>query len=732
MALVDVSATTAGAAMGRKPRHGARTDRASRPRHSPWQALLRGSLLIAAVSCVGAAHAQQRAAVVIGNAAYGAAPLVTAVQDARSVGGILREMNFNVLLVENATAADLKALPKAIADHTRGAELAFVYYAGHSIAAQRDNLLLPVDAKDGAEAEVRAAGLSLQALATAVASPTAIIAVDAGFAPPVAVRGAGVLPGFVAVERPRDGTLLAFSAAPGSVAPRPQGGINGPYATALLNALSNPNVPVLDVFRDVRRSVREVSRGGQLPTLQGGLAAPIVLRAPPADAEPQVPAPLLDQVLWTFVRESADEQDFDVFARAFPTSRFTERARARQLRLASATEAGVGTLRRQITSASATVVLTGLEPELAIATTGDRAPPQPLRAWPRELPPSRTGLATMTRICDDLAADPDDPMRISPGVNWNAVNRRAAVRACILDLVREPDNRRLMFQLGRVLDISGYHAWAEYYYREAMARNYSAGVINLAYMYLTGRGRPADQAEAVRLMRIGADMGNLRARTDLGFSYLRGQGVEQSTPEALLWLRLAGANGWPNAIDVLGNMYQNGQGVPKNDALALELFATSAWIGNTNAMVNLGRAYIDGRGVAKDLGVGRNWLERSSDAGNPFAPFFLAQLHINGTGVPKSVPRGQELLNLAANRGFGQARFELGQLYERGAGVPPNLVEAAFNYGLADKITYETPVSPDIIAQARARLDDVRRRLTPAQREAVDRRIEEWVRLNGP
>jgi hypothetical protein len=678
------------------------------------------------------ALAQQRAAVVIGNATYAAAPLVTAVQDARAVGSILREMNFNVLLVENATAADLKSLPKAISDHTRGADLTFVYVAGHSVGLQRENVLLPVDARDGTEADVRTSGLGLQALTAAIASPASIVVFDAGFAAPVAIRGATAGTGFVPVERPKENTLIAFSATPGSVAPKPQGGVNGPYATALLNALSNPNVPVLDVFRDVRRTIREVSRGSQLPTLQGGLRDALVLRVPPADAEPPVPAPLLDQVLWTFVRESADEQDFDVFARAFPTSRFTERARARQLRLASATETGVGTLRRQITSSSATVVLTGLEPELAIATTGDRAPPQPLRAWPRELPPSRSGLATMTRTCDDLAADPDDPMRISPGVNWNAVNRRAAVRACILDLVREPENRRLMFQLGRVLDISGYHAWAEYYYRQAMERNYSAGVINLAYMYLTGRGRQTDQAEAVRLMRIGADMGNLRARTDLGFSYLRGQGVEQSTPEALLWLRLAGANGWPNAIDVLGNMYQNGQGVPKNDALALELFATSAWIGNTNAMVNLGRAYIDGRGIAKDLNVGRGWLERSSDAGNPFAPFFLAQLYINGAGVAKSVPRAQELLNLSANRGFGQARFELGQLLERGAGVPPNLVEAAFNYGLADKITYETPVSPDVIAQARARLEDVRRRLTAPQREAVDRRIEEWVRLNGP
>lgn len=700
-------------------------------------ALLRLGAIVLAMVAGSAAVAAERAAIVIANGGYEAGRLATAAADGKLVGTVFREAGYDVLLLEEARAADWPEFLRAVASHTRGAGSVVLYFNGYALASREDNLMLPVDLKPGSEEEIRRQSLPVTALMAALdqGAKARILFFDAVAPPPVAISGPKPAEGLA--EPPanarREGAVLTLAATPGVPIARQESAGNGVFAIALANALSTPGIEMGTGLREIRRSVREATRGVQMPASYGARLADFVFR-PPAPPEPPAPTvlPPFDQIMWRFVRDSADEGDLTEFTALFPQSPLTERALARRVRLASATEVGIGSVSRAIGGRNVVVTPVKAAEDIVVATTGDRAPPAPLRSWPRELPEVREGLRGRITRCDELAADPDDPMRVAPGVAWNLVNRRVAARACVADLVRDPENPRLRFQLGRVLDIMGQHAWAEGFYRSAADKVYGGATINLAYMHLTGRGRDVNLPEAVRLMRVAADLGNARARTDLGQSYLDGRGVEQSPAEALLWLRLAGAHGWPNAIDVLGNMYQNGRGVAKDDGNAAKLFAASANVGNTNAMVNLGRAYLEGKGVKQDAGTAKTWFEQSSAAGNPFAPFWLAKMTDGGWGVPKDARKAQEYYLLSANRGFGEARYELAQILERGEPKKkPDLVEAAFNYALTGQTTYEIPVSQAIIDAAKGKLASIRAKLSPAEQATVDRRVEEWIRLNG-
>lgn len=696
-----------------------------------------GCALWAFSTLPGAAQAAERAAIVISVPGLRDERLPNATSDGRMVATALREMDFSTLLIEDPRAASLPEIPAAVQKHVAGSRLVILYVVGPALALRNENLLLAQDSGYRTEAQLRETGLPLDRLIDEISRETgrsAVAILDSSGVPAAVLRAFPTLTGVSSFPQRKDNLLVALANTPGAVSSRVENGENGVYATALVNTLRSANEGLFSSFKNIRRNVREATAGVLLPVIEGGLRSNEILRRPPpAEERVDERAPMLDQILWTFVRDSADETDFDVFAQIFPASGYRERVLGRRLRLASASQPGVGNLVRALSAPAAAAPTEPAALEQFSATTGDRAPPQPLRTWPRELPATTGGLANWATKCDELAADPDDPMRLTAGVRWDLVNRRAAIRACIAELVKDPSSRRIQFQLGRVLDIANQHSWADFFYRQAMERSYSAAVANLAYMYMTGRGRPADLPEAIRLLRVGADLGNLRTRTDLAESYLRGAGVPQSVPEAVLWLRLAGSMGWPNAIDILGNLHFQGRGVEKNLAWAVELYAAAAAVGNTNAMVNLGRAYLYGQGVERNLNRAREWLERSSAGGNPFAPFFLAELYTNGTGVAKDARRAVELYGIAAERGFGQARFELGQLYERPGAVArqPDRITAAFHYALADRQSYETPVSPEITQRARSRLAEIRRQLRPAEQAELDDRIKAWLELNG-
>ena len=75
-----------------------------------------------------------------------------------------------------------------------------------------------------------------------------------------------------------------------------------------------------------------------------------------------------------------------------------------------------------------------------------------------------------------------------------------------------------------------------------------------------------DYAEAMRLYRQAADMGDATGMNNVGRLYQSGWGVPLDYAEAMRWYRLAAERGNAAAMDNIGWLYQYGLGVPPDMA----------------------------------------------------------------------------------------------------------------------------------------------------------------------
>ena len=113
---------------------------------------------------LGEAHAERRAAIVVGNSDYPFAPLANPRSDAKLIANTLTELDFDVLLFYDVQKSEAKELKDAIKAHLVGADMAVFYYAGHALQYDGQNLLLPVDTRTTSAKEVVADAMRLNDL----------------------------------------------------------------------------------------------------------------------------------------------------------------------------------------------------------------------------------------------------------------------------------------------------------------------------------------------------------------------------------------------------------------------------------------------------------------------------------------------------------------------------------------------------------------------------------------
>src|SRR3981189_1691449 len=118
--------------------------------------------LIAAVSVAAflvsgnAAFADKRVAFVVGNSAYkNVAPLPNPAIDAKSMAKLLRNVGFDVVEGANLTRDRMTEKLLDFGKKAEGADVALFFYAGHGIAVNGTNYLLPVDADLKSEMDVK-------------------------------------------------------------------------------------------------------------------------------------------------------------------------------------------------------------------------------------------------------------------------------------------------------------------------------------------------------------------------------------------------------------------------------------------------------------------------------------------------------------------------------------------------------------------------------------------------
>src|SRR5579872_4335562 len=111
------------------------------------------SLLLAALNASpvwAEKGAERRVALVIGNARYGSAGVLTNPEnDARLIADTLRSVGFTLIgggAQLNLGDDKFRRTVKQFADQIQGADVALFYYAGHGVAIAGGNYLVPTDA----------------------------------------------------------------------------------------------------------------------------------------------------------------------------------------------------------------------------------------------------------------------------------------------------------------------------------------------------------------------------------------------------------------------------------------------------------------------------------------------------------------------------------------------------------------------------------------------------------
>ena len=294
-------------------------------------------------------RANQRVALVIGNARYAHAPaLANPLNDAGDLGAALGRLDFKVTRLDNASYFDMIQGLRSFTRAASTAEVALVFYAGHGIEVDKRNFLIPVDARLQSDREVEFETVSLDLVSRAVegASGLGLVILDAcrdnPFAAAMKRSGAkrSIGRGLARVE-PSGETLVAYAAKGGSVA-ADGAGRNSPYTTALLAHVEEPGLEVGLMFRKVRDAVLRKTNGRQEPFVYGSLSSKgfYFSKAPVATpvAPKVVDTPVVKNaefLFWESVKESRDPADLEAYLDQFPGGSFASLARNRLKRLSN-------------------------------------------------------------------------------------------------------------------------------------------------------------------------------------------------------------------------------------------------------------------------------------------------------------------------------------------------------------------------------------------------------------
>jgi SEL1 protein len=258
----------------------------------------------------------------------------------------------------------------------------------------------------------------------------------------------------------------------------------------------------------------------------------------------------------------------------------------------------------------------------------------------------------------------------------------------------------------------------------------------LGRAYQTGEGVEQDDAEALRLFREAAALGDPGAHEELGFAHSVGWGgVEQSTAKAVLHQYFAAMGGAPLAQMAMGWRHLRGAGVPEScqsavlyydppasavadstnkkgasftgggpnaangangairltaetstgfdgaarrDADVAQYYKYSADMGNADAASAVGRLLTFGsRGVKQDARTAYKYFTQAAAAGDADAMAHLGHMFANGIGVNEpSNETALALFRAAVDKGNARAAYGLGYMHLGGFGVDRDLQKA--------------------------------------------------------
>jgi formylglycine-generating enzyme required for sulfatase activity len=231
-------------------------------------------LLLVGLSA-GAAHAERRVALLLGNSAYPDAPLDNPRNDVELLQKTLKAANFDT--VEAYVDLGVGEMARVIDEFEKIADdsdVAVFFYSGHGIEMSGSNYLVPIDARLERETDVKRQAIDLEEVINSVrgARKLQLILLDACRDNPFAKsmkRTRGVpTKGLAPFAVPDDGNVIVvYAAEPGRTAldKDPANPKDSPFSVALSKYLTAPDMEITKALGAVRDYVVNSTRKDQKP-----------------------------------------------------------------------------------------------------------------------------------------------------------------------------------------------------------------------------------------------------------------------------------------------------------------------------------------------------------------------------------------------------------------------------------------------------------------------------------
>jgi TPR repeat protein len=666
------------------------------------------ALLTAAAACwsVPAATAAtgDRVALVIGNSRYtDLPPLENPYNDAKGIAAALWQAGFETIEVLDADREEMVAAIATFAKRVGAGTDAVFFYAGHGVQSGGSNYLLPVsttledsdrladhavDANEivgvmgKSEARINivildacrdnpflvASGPSLE---QEIAQLDPALLAGSGSTKVVVRASAGLAP----LQPSRVETVVGYSTGPGQVALDGDQN-NSPYTSALLQHINTPGLEIDMMFRRVRATVREMTKGWQIPWMASTLESEFYFR-PLAEGDATSldealvdreedtrklglapPQRLVEEAFWQVVTAGDRREDYLAYLYRYPEGEFAAEAQQRigDLDSGEAPEAPT------TSEAGPQVAYLGVGPvPIALSGQPDLAD-DVLAMRVRAIPTSGTFFRrdnTPVVINHLLSSDELADLRFLPkvGTKSTGVAEPLMLAPLTTDRSVSPWIHRVISEIHPCDLLAGF----------AYAPDRVWDGVQLAILKLD----PQPAIDAC-LLAVRQFPNVVRFVTLLTRSY----GAAGQFEEARQWAENASERGYASGMGLLGRMYLSGTGVEPNYPRALELFAKAYELGDPGAPQGIGEMYEAGLGVAQDYARAAEWYRKGIELGNGYAATQLARLHEKGAGVEPSMERAIALYRDAAAVGDLAAQLRLARIYHEGISVEPDRQKA--------------------------------------------------------
>src|SRR5216683_2167684 len=294
---------------------------------------------------VNAQAPERRFALVIGNSEYKAGRQPTAANDAGLIAETLRTAGFDVAGARDLDQDTLRRSIREFLDKVSAAgpqAVTFVYLAGYGLQFEGENYIVPIDASIRRDEDIPIEAIRISDFTRPLAgTPGAVklFVVDAARQHPFTPAGTPLASGLALVE-PDPGMLIAFNAAPGSIASI-ESGPYGAFAQALAEMIGTGGLGLDDLFARLRLRVNEKTNGIAVPWYASKITQPFLFMERTPDAPPPAQVTARVELQSQPIREFRGDQEayvaalerdtlggYEEFIAAFPDSPLAGRVRA--------------------------------------------------------------------------------------------------------------------------------------------------------------------------------------------------------------------------------------------------------------------------------------------------------------------------------------------------------------------------------------------------------------------